>query len=173
LEARANTPSSNYKFFCQILDNHRLLAEFSVLETEASFITKGRKVVVKSFAFPDVQFRGKIDEIQPMVDENGMIKVRALVDNSQSKLLDGMNVQVIVQASLPNQLVVPKTAVVNRQGRQIVFTVVNNTAIWNYVQVGKENSTQCTITEGLQAGQSIITGNNLTVGHNATVRIAK
>ena len=110
LDVRDHTPTSNYKFFCQILNNRTLLAEFSVLETEAPLLIKGREVMVKSFAFPDEQFKGKIDEIQPMVDENGMIKVRALVDNSRGKLLDGMNVQVTVRASLANQLVVPKNS---------------------------------------------------------------
>ena len=56
-----------------------------------------------------------------------------------------MNVRVSVQRSLGKQLVVPKTAVVLRSGKQVVFTLVDGHAYWNYVRTGLENADSYTL----------------------------
>ena len=70
--------------------------------------------------------QGSISEINPLVDANGMVKVKAAV-NGQGKLFSGMNVRVSVKRSLGEQLVIPKTAVVLRSGKQVVFTLKEGT----------------------------------------------
>ena len=58
-------------------------------------------------------FEGSVSEINPLVDTNGMVKVKAGV-NGEGKLFSGMNVRVSVRRNLGEQLVIPKTAVVLR-----------------------------------------------------------
>ncbi len=52
--------------------------------------------------------QGSISEINPLVDENGMVRIKARV-NGSNKLFDGMNVRVSVKRSVGEQLVIPKT----------------------------------------------------------------
>lgn len=59
-------------------------------------------------------------KINPLVDDKGMVKVRARV-NGKGKLFSGMNVRVSVRRSLGSQLVIPKSAVVLRSGKQVVL----------------------------------------------------
>ena len=105
-----------------------------------------------------------------------MVKVKASVDE-RGKLFSGMNVRVSVRRSLGNQLVIPKTAVVVRTGKQVVFTLQKGKAVWNYVLTGLENATECIVsdksqagvTDGLLEGDTVIVTGNLNLAHEAEV----
>ena len=68
---------------------------------------------------------GRISEITPLVDKDGMVQVKAAV-NDKGQLFEGMNVRVSIHRSLGKQLVVPKSAVVLRSGKQVVFTLTED-----------------------------------------------
>ena len=84
-----------------------------------------------------------------------------------------MNVNVRVQKTLPNQLVIPKKALVLRTNRQVVFTLHEGKAMWNYVKTGLENATGFIITEGLTEGDSVIYDGNINLAHEAPVSVIK
>ncbi|MEM7657889.1 MAG: efflux RND transporter periplasmic adaptor subunit, partial [Bacteroidota bacterium] len=113
---------------------------------------------------------GKVQSLNPRVDEDGMVQVMASVRNSRSGLLPGMNVRVVLQQSLADQLMVPKSAVVLRQGREVVFTAKHDTAWWHYVTTRHENTNFVTIEEGIQAGDTIIVTGNLNLAHKVPIR---
>ena len=106
-----------------------------------------------------------------LLSPTGTLSISAKVRNKDGSLIDGMKVKVVVNTVIPNQIIVPKSAVLARQNRQVVFTEEEGRAIWNYVTTGYENSTHYTINEGLQAGQQVIISNNLTIGHQAPVLV--
>ena len=82
-----------------------------------------------------------------------------------------MNVKVLLQRTLDKQLAIPKTALVLRTNRQVVFTLNNGKAYWNYVSTGLENSTSFVITEGLQEGDTIIYDGNINLAHDTPVEV--
>ena len=163
--------------FCTLIDTKGMEVEFAVLESELSLIQKGDRVVITPYAGGGA-FEGSVSEINPLVDSNGMVKVKASV-NGQGKLFSGMNVRVSVRRSLGEQLVIPKTAVVLRSGRQVVFTLESGQAKWNYVDTGLENATECIVsdrsqsgvTDGLLAGDTVIVTGNLNLAHEAPVTV--
>jgi multidrug efflux pump subunit AcrA (membrane-fusion protein) len=116
---------------------------------------------------------GYISEINPLVSANGMVRVKATINDGQ-KLFDGMNVRVSVKRVVPNQFVVPKTAIVLRSGKQVLFTLQDSIAIWNYVQTGLENMTEYTLinTEDneLKEGMIVITAGNVNLAHESVVK---
>lgn len=171
MEAHNYSPASEYKNLCTLLDNRLMKVTFTLLESDAGLVHPGMTVKVLPYALSGKTFIGKVSEIEPVIDKSGSMKVRAEVQNPTGKLLDGMNVRVVLESAVAGQLVIPKSAVLARQGRQVVFTIEKGLAIWNYVTTGYENATEYTITEGLSEGQRIITGNNLTIGHQAPVKI--
>ncbi|GHT29392.1 cation transporter [Bacteroidia bacterium] len=174
LFAKTFNKASTTDVFCTIIDAHTMEASFTVLESELSLIKTGDKVVVTPFfALPEGVSEGRITEINPLVDANGMVKVKALVSN-RGGLFEGMNVRVTASTTLSDRrgvLVVPKEAVVIRSGKQVVFTLVNGKAYWNYVQTGLENATGYVITEGLKEGDVVITSGNINLAHESTVSL--
>ena len=53
--------------------------EFAGLESELSLIQKGDRVVITPYAGGGA-FEGSVSEINPLVDSNGMVKVKASVN---------------------------------------------------------------------------------------------
>ncbi len=170
LFAKPFNTASTSDVFCTIINPNSLEASFTVLESELPLIKAGDRVEVTPFASPENKTEGRISEINPLVDENGMVKVKAAVTD-KGKLFEGMNVRVSVHRSLSKQLVIPKEALVLRSGKQVVFTLVNNKAYWNYVQTGLENAENYTIAEGLKEGDIIITSGNINLAHEAPVTV--
>lgn len=161
--------------FCSIIDTKGMEADFTVLENELAFIEIGDQVAVTPYAGRDT-FEGIVSEVNPLVDANGMVKVRAIV-NARGKLFSGMNVRISVRRSLGEQLVIPKTAVVLRSGKQVVFTLNKGRAMWNYVRTGLENGAECVVldksqkgnTDGLMEGDTVIVSENLNLAHETEV----
>lgn len=178
LFAKAFNPANTSEVFCTILDTKGMEAEFTVLENELAFIKKGDKVMVIPYAGGG-SFEGSVSEINPLVDTNGMVKVKADV-NGEGKLFSGMNVRVSVRRNLGEQLVIPKTAVVLRSGKQVVFTLKEGKAVWNYVNTGLENATEYIVSDksqkgienGLLEGDTVIVTGNLNLAHEAEVKVS-
>ena len=168
-----NMPKSGEPF-CRIIRTSAMEVDFTVLESELPLIKVGDQVEVTPYAAAVGTRTGSISEINPLVDENGMVRVKAQV-NGGDKLFDGMNVRISVKRSVPDQMVVPRTAIVLRSGKQVIFTVKDNIAMWNYVTTGLENLSEYTLVDweasGLQEGMTVITTGNVNLAHETPVKI--
>ncbi|MDR1500677.1 MAG: efflux RND transporter periplasmic adaptor subunit [Tannerellaceae bacterium] len=157
--------------FCSIINTREAEASFTVLESELPLIRKGDSVEVSPFFdLESGSAAGIISEINPIVEEGGVVRVKASIKNP-GFMTEGMNVRISVRRSLGRQLVVPKTAVVIRSGKQVVFTLVGGKAYWNYVSTSLENSDSFTVSEGLKEGDIVITGGNINLAHESAVTV--
>ena len=173
LFSKEHNQSTNGQAFCTIMDNASPEIIFQVLENELPMISSGDKVLISPFSVADYNVEGRIVEINPSVDKNGMVRVKASIQSASNKLFDGMNVNVRIQKKMPNQLVIPKKALVLRTNRQVVFTLRNGKSMWNYVKTGLENTTGFIITDGLTEGDSVIFEGNINLAHEAPVTVLK
>ncbi len=167
--------SSTSETFCTLVDTQGMEVDFSVLESELSLIKKDDKVEIRPFSATASTYEGSVTEINPLVDDKGMVKVRARV--SGKGLYSGMNVRVSVFRSLAGQLVIPKTAVVLRTGKQVVFTFRDGKAHWNYVHTGLENAGSYSLLEDskdtLKEGDVVIASGNINLADEAPVTVVK
>ncbi|XOV92135.1 MAG: efflux RND transporter periplasmic adaptor subunit [Bacteroidota bacterium] len=154
---------------CKLIDDSKFEVVFPVIESELALLQKGQKVKVNPYAI-DATYTGTITAINPLVDEHGLIKVKALIENTDGKLIEGLNVRVTTERQVKDQLVIPKQALLQRDGRKVVFTLKeDSTAYWNYVEVGLENTDSYTITEGLKENELIIVDGNINLAHESKV----
>ena len=166
--------------FCTLIDDSRYLVRFSVLETEYKFVNVGQQVLVSPFVNSDVVLKGTILSINPTVDQNGQIAVTAQVPGS-NELIDGMNVRIIVENSVPDQFVVPKSAVVIRDNMEVLFRIdpVTGKSLWTYVNVLMSNTSEHVVEPNvergadLNVGDKIIISGNLNLGDDRPVEIAE
>lgn len=153
---------------CTLIDDQKLIAEFKVLEQEIPFIKNTQGVVLTAFSLPDKSYQGSIVSINPLVDEGGMVTVKANVSNTGS-LLDGMSVRIVARRIVDRFITVPKEAVLDRQGRKVVFTLLDSIAKWNYVEIAHENSTHYAIASGLKPNDEVIYDGNFNLAHDKKV----
>lgn len=159
------------KAFCTLIDTKSFEVDFTVMESEVDQLYVNQEVSVQPFAFLEETYTGKLTQVNPMVDENGLVKVKALIQNTGGKLMEGMNVKVIIERTVKNQLIIPKSALLLRQNKQVVFTYKEGKALWNYVKTGFENSDSYTIIEGLGEGDEVIVEGSLNLAHESKVEV--
>ncbi|NPD91621.1 efflux RND transporter periplasmic adaptor subunit [Xylanibacter muris] len=163
--------------FGKLIDDLYFNVEFSVLEAELPSLAMGQRVKVIPFIDDNKVFEGKITQINPTVDEKGMVKVRAGIRNTDPLLIDGLNVRVIVEKSVPGRFVVPKQAVVERDGYYVIFEVEDSQAVWTYVDIEYSNLTHYAITgckakeTKLSDGEAVIISENQNLADGTVVRI--
>ena len=165
--------------FCTIVDDSVLEVDFSVMESEYSFLSVGLPVRIRPFADETKEYSGKVTAINPLVDEKGQISVTAQVRNDGS-LIDGMNVRVIVERMIPGQLVVPRSAVVIRDNLDVLFTCTDDgKAHWTYVTILYSNGESYVVEANkdrnaeLNEGDQVIVSGNLNLADNTDVLVKR
>ena len=162
---------------CTLINDSYFDVEFSVMETELKNIRRGQQVIVTPFVDNAVSFHGQVVNINPTVNEKGLILVRARIKNIGNRLIDGMNVKVIIENDVRNSFVVPKDAVVERDGYHVVFVYQDGRAVWTYVDIAHSNLSSHAITgceqkgTELHEGDAIITSGNLNLADETKVTI--
>ncbi|MBO4606528.1 MAG: efflux RND transporter periplasmic adaptor subunit [Prevotella sp.] len=174
LEAR---PYQSNNKICTLIDDSQFEVEFKILEAEYENVKKGQHIKVSPFVADSLSFEGVITEINPLVDEKGLIKIMARLENKNSKLIDGMNVRIVVEEEMRNMFVVPKDAVVERDGYHVVFLYQEGHAVWTYVDVLHSNINSFAITgcqrkeTTIHEGDIVITSGNLNLADDTEVKL--
>ena len=164
------------KNFCTLIDTTVFEVEFKLIESEISHVGLGDSLLVSPIALGG-EYPGIITEINPTVDENGLIELKAEVKNTKA-LIDGMNVSILIQKPLSNILVVPKKAVLRRQNELVLFKVHDEVlAHWVYVHMLYENSSSYAIAVNkekigsLLVGDTVVVSGNLNLAHESKIQL--
>ncbi len=156
-----------------LLDTRYHEVVFSVPESDFALLHKGDPIQVASFYNPDATYAGVLTNINPMVNAYGLVNLRGKITDHPTDLINGMRVKVFINKPMNNMIVIPKTAVVLRNNKEVVFTYHKGLAVWHYIKISGENKDSYAISSGLKDGDSIIISNNINLAHDAYVKIAK
>ncbi len=162
------------------VDTRNLRIEAQVLEHDLPLIRVGGEAMITSAGAPGRAIRGRIDAVLPMVDSvtrAGRAIVRVTGDGA---LRPGMYADVQLEATrLTNRRLVPARAVIERDGRPLVFVVKDGRAQWTYILPGRSNGVDTEVLPDsvtgqipVNAGDQVIVEGHLTLTHDAPVRIA-
>jgi RND family efflux transporter MFP subunit len=170
-----------------VVELSRVKVDVQVLEGQLSFLTPGRSARVHFAAFPDESFTGRIETINPIVEQDTRsARVVVSVPNPQGKLLPGMYARVSLDARrFADRILVPRSAILERDRRKMLFVfepgeagATRGFAKWRYVTTGLENDDVVEIvqnddTEMVNPGEIVLTGGHHTLVHDARVRITE
>jgi RND family efflux transporter MFP subunit len=164
--------------FLTLIDDTYFEVEFYITESEIHKVAVSETVTILATG-TQKQYKGKITVINPIVEKNGTLLVKARVKND-GHLIEGMNVKISIEKTIPNQFVIPKSAVLLRQNQQVLFKAIEGKAHWTYVHTTNENKNYYTVVPNIErsasqlnVGDTIITDGNLTLAHNSKVMIKK
>lgn len=174
VKCTANQEVSAGEVVCTLLATDSFEALFTLLEQDALTVNVGQTVKVQPTAIPNTSLQAKVSAINPIVNEQGLVTLHAvLLPPYPKQLFDGMNLQIAVEQMLPRQLIIPRSAVVMRSGKAVVFTYAEaaQAAKWNYVTVAHENDTHVAVSTGLSDSDLVIYEGNLNLDHDAAVTL--
>ncbi|MGE5266081.1 MAG: efflux RND transporter periplasmic adaptor subunit [Deltaproteobacteria bacterium] len=137
----------------------RLKVDFKVPEIHLNAVSPGQIVDVTVDAIPGRVFEGKIYAINPQVDVNGRaLQARALIDNKDLMLRPGLFARILIKGAVQRDaVVVPESAILPRAGDNFVFRVNQGVARQLRVKLGERTAGQVEISEGLAAGDIVVT----------------
>jgi len=153
-----------------IQDIQKYHVEVELLEFDVQKLSSQTNATVSTLYDQQKIYKAQIQEIDPRVKPDGYVAVK-LELLGKSDFMAGMSVQVLIEVSHEESIVVPKEAVVKKSGKAVVFTVEEEKAKWNYVTLGKENDDEVQILEGIKLGNKVIVSNNLQLAHDTPVKI--
>lgn len=161
-KAQTNAP------FCRIMSTHDMDVKFKIIETELPLISLGDVVNIYQNNGSSV-LKATITEINPIIESDGQIEVRAKILNPV-KLVDGQNVRVSIERDITKTIVIPKSSVVMRDHKPVVFTLQDDSTVqWNYVDVIYENLTEYAV-DGIKEGMEVIISGNKNLAHGTRVK---
>lgn len=176
IESRVYENVNAGKSFITLIDDSVFEVEFYLIESEMKDVALNSSVKIVPFALAKT-YNGHISSINPLIEKNGTILVKAVVKND-GKLTEGMNVKIRIEKEVKEQLVVPKSAVVLRDNQEVLFKVVDGKAYWTYVQTILENSSSYSViahpdksSATLNSGDTVIVAGNLNLAHDSEVVI--
>ncbi|MBV9120014.1 MAG: efflux RND transporter periplasmic adaptor subunit [Chloroflexi bacterium] len=120
------------------------------------------------------QIPGSVTQIAPAADtKTRKFDVKVRPTQTDNPLRAGMSASVSIQTGQQsNAILVPKDAVIQRNGQQIVFTDENGRAKMNTVQTGLSNDKQVQIISGVSAGAQVILPGSLNLADGDAVSAA-
>jgi cobalt-zinc-cadmium efflux system membrane fusion protein len=142
----------------------------NVRETDAPLLRIGQPVEVQVLAWPKRVFKGKVAWIAPSVDPNThRLPVRAEVDNRDGALKPMMFGSFhIVTGDSVTALGVPQSAVVYEGSDAHVFVARDDGLLaLRMIHTGRNNGDMVEVTEGLAAGEKIVTSGTLFIDRAA------
>ncbi len=136
----------------------RLRAKFGVNSRDVAHINEGDAVTVSAAEIAHGA-EGRVVSVSRSADPNTRaFQVEVLLDNTELLYRPGMFVRVsTVVEELHDVVVIPRDAVVDLDGRETVFIVSGEIAHKRPVTLGVELDGRAVITDGLNAGDTLVT----------------
>ena len=146
-----------------IVDMSSLEIEIDVNEAYINRVKPGQKIVATLDAYPDWSIPCHVIAIIPTADrQRATVEVRVGFDELDSRILPDMGVKVAFQEDADKAtsgragLVIPRSALNERDGKQYVLLVVNNMAERRAIAVAGERGQEALVSSGLASGDKVI-----------------
>lgn len=164
-----------------VVDMDDLEVEAAVLEHDLPLLRVGGEASVVTPAAGSESVPGRITAVLPLIDSitragRALIAVRGPAARA---LRPGMYADVKLESGrIPDRILVPSLAVIERDGRPLVFVVKGGRAQWVYITPGRSNGIETEVLPDSVSGQipvavgdTVIVEGHLTLTHQAPVRV--
>jgi HlyD family secretion protein len=149
---------------CTIVDMESLEIEIDVNESYINRVQAGQPVEGTLDAYPDWKIPCNVIAIIPTADrQKSTVKVRVGFDKLDARILPEMSVKVAFReapGSAPRAanraVLIPKTAVQQQEGRDVVLVVRNERVERRTVTVGSSGADEVLISAGVVAGERVV-----------------
>ena len=161
----------------KITNLNTVWALFDVYENQIELFNKGQEITVTTNAFPNKEFKQKVDFIDPMMNpQTRTVNLRVVLNNRNREFKTGMFVEGIIEnpSSDSNQkLSIPSSSILWTGKRSVVYLKTSpNEPVFEMQEVvlGKQVGEQYEVIDGLKDGDEIVTNGTFTVDASAQLQ---
>ena len=150
----------------KLADMSSLWACVHVFEKDLAEIRTGSDVLLRTQAFPDREFTGRLVLIGAVMEEKTRtVEGRVEVGNADGSLRAGMYVEAEISSGRERSaLVVPAAALQEYLSRPVVFVKTGATTfVLRLVETGARTATEVEIIQGLAAEESVVTAGSFLI----------
>lgn len=163
-------------------DMSSLQGEVDVSESNIEKIIVNQNCEIRLDAYPDKAYPGYVAKIVPTADRGkATVMVKIGFKNYDQRVLPEMSAKVLFLREAMKEeakeeksnLVLPKTAIVNRSGQQVVFKVRDDKAVQVEITTGKNFGSYVEILGGIENGDEVIDNVTNEIKDGVKVKINK
>ena len=167
------------------------MVNFATLEVEVDvnegYVARthdGMRAEITLDAYPNDRYPGRVRQIVPTADrQKATVLVKVTFDSLDARVLPEMGAKVTFLADQPEQasggatpqassvLAIPKDAVVEREGRAVVFVVEEGRAVARGVAARPYGADRVTVTAGLVEGEQVVIRPPADLGDRSRVKV--
>ncbi|AFY36264.1 efflux RND transporter periplasmic adaptor subunit [Calothrix sp. PCC 7507] len=143
-----------------IVNDSRLFATANIYEKDLSKVRISQRISLKVASVSDRTFSGRISRIGTVVEgETRVVPVQAEVNNSSGQLKPGMfaELEVLTDQTSAVNLAIPASAVVDANGKKVVYLQNGNAYQTVEVTLGQTSGDRVEVNSGLFEGDMIVT----------------
>ena len=153
-----------------LADLSDLQAELDISQTDFARLKMGQRAEIIPEAFPNLRYSGFIAEIAPEANRaKSTVQVKVKVDNPNEQLRPEMSARVnfLSEKTTANadnkaasRVMVPKAAVIRKDGTAFVFVVKGNKVEQRVIRTGDEVGDSYLVLDGLSGSESVAVNGN-------------
>jgi Cu(I)/Ag(I) efflux system membrane fusion protein len=154
----------------KIANLNTVWGNFDVYENQIERFKIGQEVKVTTNAFPNKEFKGKVDFIDPVFNtKTRTVTLRVVLNNKDDVFKPGMFVEAKVEGVInnnKNDLIIPSTAILWTGERSVVYLKTNpDQPVFEMREIvlGNQVGNDYEVLEGLSIGNEIVTNGTFTV----------
>jgi HlyD family secretion protein len=141
-----------------------LQIELDISQADFARLKMGQKAEIIPDAFPNLRYSGYIAEIAPEANRaKATVQIKVKVENPNEQLRPEMNARVNFLSDKPasnggpvvTRVLVPKTAVVKKDGATFVFVVKGNKVEQRTIRTGDESGDAYLVLDGLSGNETV------------------
>jgi membrane fusion protein, heavy metal efflux system len=143
-----------------IINDGRIFATANIYEKDLGLVKNDQKIRVKVASLPNQSFEGRITQIGTSVQgETRVVPVQAEISNPSGLLKPGMfaELDVITDKTAASILAIPTSAVVDANGKKVVYVQKGNAFQAADVTFGRTSGDLVEVKTGLVAGDMVVT----------------
>ncbi|MFT5217743.1 MAG: Cu(I)/Ag(I) efflux system membrane fusion protein [Glaciecola sp.] len=161
----------------KIANLNTVWGNFDVYENQIDRFKKGQEVIVTANAYPNKEFKGKVDFIDPVLNtKTRTVTLRVVLNNKNNEFKPGMFVQANIKGALIDKegvLTIPVSAVLWTGKRSVIYIKTNqDQPVFEMCEVvlGNQVGNEYEVLEGLFVGNEIVTNGTFTVDAAAQLK---
>lgn len=152
------------------LDSVWVIAE--IFERQAAWIAAGQSVVMSTESYPELQWKGTVDYVYPVLnDQTRTLRARVVFDNQDRRLKPNMFAQLSIEGNArAGVLAIPKEAVIRNSGIERVVKSLGDGKFRSVrIQTGIESNELIEVIRGLDAGDEVVISSQFLIDSESSI----